>query len=243
MKPKKNPKADLSKIALLFFQIGLVFVLFIAWQLIEMKSYTENDLTPKPVEYATLWEKDVPIVVIPDTKLPVAVPKTPEVKEPTPDIVIVPDDKKIEKKPTEKPKEEEHKIVKVSDIPTIEVDEPVSYSFTVVENVPVFPGCEKYDTNEERKQCMSAKVRAFVNQNFDTDLAQELGLSGTTRIQVIFKIDGKGEVVDVKARASHPRLQQEAVQVVEGLPDMEPGKQRGKPVEVLYSLPIIFQVR
>ena len=57
-----------------------------------------------------------------------------------------------------------------------------------------------------------------------------------------FKIDKFGNVVDVRARAPHTKLEEEAVKVVRSLPHMTPGKQRGVPVGVLYGLPIIFQV-
>ncbi len=70
-----------------------------------------------------------------------------------------------------------------------------------------------------------------------------LGLSGRQRISVIFKIDKNGDVVGVRARAPHPRLVKEATRVVNLLPKMKPGKQRGKAVVVPYSLPIIFQVQ
>ena len=63
------------------------------------------------------------------------------------------------------------------------------------------------------------------------------------RIMVQFKIDPTGKVTDVRARAPHPRLEREAISVVQSLPNMIPGKQRGKAVAVLYSLPIIFDVQ
>ena len=90
---------------------------------------------------------------------------------------------------------------------------------------------------------MSEKISKFVNKKFDTELAGELGLSGRQRIAVQFKIDRNGNVVNVRARAPHPRLEQEAIKVVQALPKMTPGKQRGKAVGVLYSLPILFAVQ
>ena len=47
----------------------------------------------------------------------------------------------------------------------------------------------------------------------------------------------------VRSRAPHPRLEKEAARVINMLPKMKPGKQRGKPVIVPYSLPITFQVQ
>ena len=44
MEPKKNPKADLTKRSTLFFQIGMIIMLFIAWQAIEWKSYDRSNI-------------------------------------------------------------------------------------------------------------------------------------------------------------------------------------------------------
>ena len=118
----------------------------------------------------------------------------------------------------------------------------VEVPFSTVQNVPIFPGCDK-GNNEARRKCMSQKITKFVQRKFNTDLAGDLGLSGRQRISVIFKIDKNGDVVGVRARAPHPRLVKEATRVVNLLPKMKPGKQRGKAVVVPYSLPIIFQVQ
>lgn len=114
--------------------------------------------------------------------------------------------------------------------------------FSVIEDVPIFPGCENLSNNEERKECMSKKISEFVNEKFDVNLAEDLGLKGTNRVYVQFKIDKTGKVVDVRARAPHPDLQMEGERVISELPDMKPGKQKGENVGVLYSLPITFNV-
>lgn len=114
--------------------------------------------------------------------------------------------------------------------------------FAVIESVPIFPGCEGLATNKERKECMSKVISQFVNENFDTGLAKDLGLSGVNRVYVQFKISELGEIVDVKARAPHPDLQAEAEKVIKKLPDMQPGEHDGKKVGVLYALPITFQI-
>jgi len=117
----------------------------------------------------------------------------------------------------------------------------VEVPFYTVQNVPIFPGCDK-GNNEKRRKCMSQKITKFVQKEFNTDLAGDLGLSGRQRISVIFKIDKNGDVVGVRARAPHPRLVKEAIRVVNLLPKMKPGTQLGKAVVVPYSLPIIFEV-
>ena len=122
------------------------------------------------------------------------------------------------------------------------VEEDVEVPFAVIENVPVFPGCER-GNNAKKRKCMSEKIAKFVQRKFNTELAGDLGLSGRQRISVIFKIDKSGNVTGVRARAPHPRLEKEAQRVINLLPKMQPGKQRGKAVIVPYSLPIIFQVQ
>ena len=114
--------------------------------------------------------------------------------------------------------------------------------FAVVEQVPVFPGCENLGNNEEQKKCMTEKVTDYVTANFDTSLGKKLGLTGRNRLIVVFKIDARGQITGVRARAPHPDLEAEAIKVVSGLPEMTPGKHDGKNVGVSYSLPIVFEV-
>ena len=115
----------------------------------------------------------------------------------------------------------------------------VEVSFSTVNNVPIFPGCDK-GNNAERRKCMSQKITKFVQKEFNVNIARNLGLYGRQRISVIFKINKKGNVVGVRARAPHPNLKKEAIRVVNMIPKMKPGMQLGKAVIVPYSLPIIF---
>ncbi|CAN5296240.1 hypothetical protein BH23BAC2_BH23BAC2_19750 [soil metagenome] len=114
--------------------------------------------------------------------------------------------------------------------------------FAVVEHVPVYPGCENLSSNEERKKCMSENVQKFVTTNFDTSLGEKLGLTGLNRVIAVFKISPEGNITDVRARAPHPDLEVEAKRVIEGLPKMTPGEQKGQKVGVSYSIPIVFKV-
>ena len=57
-----------------------------------------------------------------------------------------------------------------------------------------------------------------------------------------FAITKEGTIDNIQARASSPELEAEGKRVVALLPKMKPGENDGKPVDVLYSLPIIFQV-
>lgn len=116
---------------------------------------------------------------------------------------------------------------------------PVPYA--LMERVPAFPGCEKWE-HDVRKNCTSGEIANFVNKNFDTDLGKKLGLTGINRVIVQFRIDEKGNITDIKSRAPHPELEKEAERVIASLPQMQPGEQNGRPVSVMYSLPIAFKV-
>jgi protein TonB len=113
--------------------------------------------------------------------------------------------------------------------------------FAIIEDVPVYPGCK--GSKAELRACLQDEITKHVNRKFNADLASDLGLApGVKRIFVMFKIDKSGNITDVMARAPHKRLQEEAIRVVQSLPKMTPGKQRGRPVGVKYSLPIAFKV-
>ena len=114
--------------------------------------------------------------------------------------------------------------------------------FAVVEQAPIFPGCEDVETPEQQKDCMSMGINAWVNKRFNTSLGKELGLKGVNRVYVQFKVSPEGKISSVRSRAPHPALAEEAERVVKSIPDMEPAIHDGERVAVLYSLPISFMV-
>ena len=152
------------------------------------------------------------------------------------------DEEEVEETVIESTETDQDEEIEVEEIEVEEFVEDVEVPFAVIENVPEYPGCER-GSNAEKRKCMSDKIAKFVQRKFNTDLAGDLGLSGRQRISVIFKIDKNGNVVGVRSRAPHPRLEKEAARVINMLPKMKPGRQRGKPVIVPYSLPITFQVQ
>ena len=238
MEPKKNPKSDLNRRSMIFFQLGMILILFITWSAIENKTYDKSQITQDMLNLGDELDEDIPIT---DQNIPPPPPPPPP--PPAPEVIeVIEDDDDIEETIIESAEvNQEEEIVEIDDIE--EADEEISdVPFSVIENVPIYPGCEKKKNNAEKKKCMSEKVMKFVQKKFNTDLAGDLGLEGRQRISVQFKIDKNGNVVNVRARAPHPKLEQEAVKVVNALPKMIPGKQRGKAVGVLYSLPILFQV-
>jgi protein TonB len=240
MEVKKNPGFDLRNWSLIFFQVGVIIMLVATWQLMEWKTYDKAITSDSLLEISDDLEEIIPITD------PVEPPPPPPPAQAAPAVIIQVDDAAdIEETIIESTETDENQeIAEIEEIEEVVLEEEIiNVPFAVIENVPIFPGCENLNNNQERKECMSHKVQEFVQRKFNTDLASELGLEGRQRIHVQFRIDNTGKVVDVRARAPHPRLEKEAIDVVSSLPDMQPGKQRGKPVGVQYALPIIFDVK
>lgn len=241
MEIKKYPKVDLSRNSILFFQFGVIIMLFITWRALEWKSYDSSALDRDFMEVSDNLEEIIPITEPINTP-----PPPPQIQTIAPDIILeIEDESKIEESIIESTETDQNQeILEIEDIIEGEEEEEeiVEVPFSVIENVPIYPGCENRENNDSRKQCMAQKVEEFVLSRFNSNLADELGLTGRQRIYVKFKIDKFGDVVNVIARAPHPKLEEEAIKVITSLPRMIPGKQRGVPVGVVYSLPIIFSV-
>lgn len=118
---------------------------------------------------------------------------------------------------------------------------PTTMADGVFERVPIYPGCEDLLTNTKRRGCMNRSVAMFVNKNFNTDIGSVLP-KGRKKILISFKILKTGEVEFVKVKAPSDELKFEAYRVISLLPKMQPGTQRGKPVIVPFTLPVVFQV-
>jgi protein TonB len=237
MESKKNPKADISRNASLYFALGLALMVFLSYTTINWKVYDKSAIDIGTVNMDELDDEEIPLLeqVVPPPPPPPP-PAAPEV------IEVVEDEEEVEETVIESTETDQEEEIEIEDLEVEEIEEDIEVPFAVIENVPIFPGCDK-GNNAERRKCMSQKITKFVQRKFNTDLAGDLGLSGRQRINVIFKIDKNGDVVGVRARAPHPRLEKEAARVINLLPKMKPGKQRGKAVIVPYSLPIIFQVQ
>ena len=242
MQIKKYPDAILENYSKILIQLGLVLSLFIVYEFMSMKSF------PDPIKglsgtFVTLEDSEE-IIEIKPRELQVQ----PQVKVVMPDKILkVEDEIDIQETIIETTETDESEAIILNienDITAVEEEEIIveDVPFMIIEEVPVFPGC--IGSNKELRACFSKQISKFVLKKFNAELASDIGLeSGSIqRIFVIFKIDNKGNIANINARAPHKKLKEEAIRVIELLPKMIPGKQRGKPVGVSYGLPIIFKV-
>lgn len=238
MEIKKSPKANLENYTRLFFQLGLVLSLLTVYLGIENKTYDKVADGLALVTSDHDEEEDIPEVVIEQIIQPKAPPP------PAPEkIEIVEDEEEVEETIIETTETDENEKIEVEEIVEVEEEEDFNEDvpFAIIEDVPVYPGCK--GTKEQKKTCLNKSLQKHVARKFNVDLAGDLGLSpGKKKIYIQFKITKTGNIEIIGARAPHPRLEKEAKRVVKLLPKMTPGKQRGRPVNVTYMLPISFNV-
>lgn len=242
MEVKKYPNASLENYSKILIQLGLVLSLFIVYEFINMKTYPNS---VKELVGAFVTDDDTEEII----EIKIVVPESqPVAKAVIPDkIVKVEDEIEIIETVIESTETDESEAVIVNldkDVVTVEEEEDVieDVPFLVIENVPVFPGC--VGNNEELRACFSAQISKFVSKKFNVELASDLGLASGSiqKIFIMFKIDNNGNITGIQARAPHKKLQEEAIRVINSLPKMTPGRQRGRAVGVKYGLPIVFRV-
>ena len=238
MEIKKNPKSNLENYSKIFMQIGLVLALFVTYAAIEKKTYDRNIGDLGTVNMNAEMEEEIPIT----ERIEPVKPKTPP--PPAPEkIEVVEDEKEVEETIIESTETDETEEIVVEEIEEVEEEEEVveDVSFMIIEDVPVFPGCK--GSKSALKKCFSKMVQKHFSRKFDAELPNELGLSsGKKRVFIGFKIDKNGNVVNINARAPHPKIKKEVIKVMKMLPKMKPGRQRGKAVGVKYSIPFTLLV-
>ncbi|MBN2521301.1 MAG: energy transducer TonB [Bacteroidales bacterium] len=224
MEIKKSEKADLEKRRGLFLQLGFILSLSVI-----LIAFEWTSSTGKISELELLQDEEVEEEIVPITRQeqnqPPPPPPPPQVTEV---LNIVDDDVELEDEliieDMEADQNTEIEIVEFEE----EEEEEEAEVFFIVEEMPEFMGG---DQNEFRK---------FIQQNLKyPQIAAENGISG--RVFVYFVVNEKGEVTNARVvRGVDPSLDKEALRVVMSSPKWNPGRQRGKPVRVAFTFPIVF---
>ena len=234
MQLKKNPKADLTKNSSLYFAIGLASVLLFSWVAIEWKTYEKSAFDYEALNVDDEDDEEVPITE------QIKTPPPPPPPPPAPEVIeIVEDEEDIEETVIESTETDQEEIVEIVDV--VDDFEDVDVPFAVIEDVPLFPGCEKVAKSERRK-CFQEQINKHIRKNFRyPEIAQEMGVQG--RVYVNFIISKDGSITNIRMRGPDKNLEKEAKRIISKLPKMTPGKQRGRPVRVPFSIPISFRLQ
>lgn len=110
--------------------------------------------------------------------------------------------------------------------------------FAVVDEVPVFPGCEN---EADKKACFQEKIQDHIRKHFNyPQEALDLGIEG--KVSVVFQVTEDGSITNIRKRGPHELLENEVERIINRLPKMQPGEHDGKAVSVPFSIPIIFSL-
>ena len=115
--------------------------------------------------------------------------------------------------------------------------------YKVVEQMPMFPGCEQLGgSNQELQECATKAMLEFIYGNIRyPKQAREAGIEGTA--VVTFIVGKDGELLEPRiVRSVGAGTDEEVLRVVEEMPAWIPGKQDGRDVQVQFNLPIKFRL-
>jgi protein TonB len=221
MEVRKNPEVDLEKRKGSLLLIGLLTALAITLVAFEWTTFEEKLEGLGQLELDLLEEEVIPPSATPP-------PPPPPPPAPTQIIEIVDDQEEVEETEVIDTEVNEETVVEA---PVQREEEVVEEQiFTIVEEMPEYPGGEL----EMRKYL--AKAIKY------PQMAQDAGISGT--VFLTFEVDKDGKIKDVKVlRGIGGGCDEEAIRVVKAMPAWKPGKQRGKSVRVQFTLPIKFTLR
>jgi protein TonB len=223
MEPKKTEKADLENKSFMFFSLGLIIALLLSITAFTYRVY--DDTSAKDLSKNTANNDEI-LEVPPTQQLP---PPPPKIQQPQ--IIEVPDEKKIEEEieinmdteVTEQTKVEEIKIAEVE-----EKEDPDQIFLVVEETAAPTGGMPAFYEYVGKKLKYPAQAR-------------RMGIEG--KVFVEFVIERDGTITDVKAiKGIGAGCDEEAVRVLQSAPKWKPGKQRGKPVRQRMVLPIAFKL-
>ncbi len=206
-----------------FFQIGLLVSVGLTLVAFEWTSSVKIAELPYSDEIFAIDDIEIPPII------PEKIIEKPLVKitapKPSNTFTIVDDNKKIED-PIEKEKEKEP-LVLPKEFKKVPEDVPEDEPIYVPQVMPeMVGGLNKY---------------LGENLKYPVD-ARKLGIGGKVYVQFI--VGKNGEIRDIKIlKGVNKLLDKEAIRVVEAMPNWKPGKQHGRPVSVIYNLPIHFKLK
>ncbi|MDQ3190221.1 MAG: energy transducer TonB [Bacteroidota bacterium] len=130
------------------------------------------------------------------------------------------------RKPTEANTLKESNSVVVSD-----VVENETLVFSIVEQMPVFPGGEE-------------AIVSFLKENIKYPVeAKKANDQGTVFLSFIIDSAGNVTYTRIIRSSGNTFLDNEALRVVNSMPSWRPGKQRGVEVPVYINLPVVFKLK
>lgn len=225
---KKSPKANIDALKLTSILMGMVVGISVLFFAFEWSSKTKK-LDESIIVQDVLAEEEIEITRRDPAPPPPPPPPAPE----TPEIIQVVEEKvetRIEINTEDDASKRQMETFVPPPPPKPKVEEVTEEIFVVVEEQPEYPGG-------------NAAMMKFLSDNIKYPvIAQENGIQG--RVITNFVVERDGSITDVQVvRGVDPSLDKEAVRVIQSMPKWKPGKQRGSPVRVRFTLPVVFRLQ
>jgi TonB family protein len=122
-----------------------------------------------------------------------------------------------------------------TDLPKVEIKSDTSKPslvteiFTIVEQNPEYPGG-------------TTAMYKYLGENIRyPSEAQKANKQGKVYVKFVIKSDGKIDNINIIKSVS-PELDNEAIRIIQNMPNWRPAEQNGKPVSVYFNLPINFKL-
>ena len=230
MEIKKSRKADLEGGKGLSILMGIVVglaVLFVGFEWGTQKKPIQKDEGIADI----IAEEEIDITRQEETPPPP--PPPPPVEQVAEVLNVVEDDVEVENTDLLSSEDNQAEAQTQTYVPPVvkveEEEESSQQIFMVVEEMPEFPGGQ-------------AALMSFIAKSIKYPVvAQENGIQG--RVTCSFVVNKDGSIVDAEViRGIDPSLDKEALRVINTMPKWKPGKQRGKPVRVKFTVPINFRL-
>ncbi len=223
---KKSNHVNLEEKRSSFLLMGAVTVLSFTLMAFEYSKISDSSAKEQPGLYIDLIETEIVPISIPEVDKPIEIAKQQlsNVIEIVKELTVT--------EPSEKVKEPDFSSVTpnfgVVDIPVEVIVE--EKEFTIVEEMPSFPGGEE-------------ALFSYLSTHIDfPQMAVDANITGTVYVQ--FVVNKKGEIEKFKLlRGIGGGCDEEAQRVILSMPKWNPGKQRGKPVNVRFNMPIRFSLK
>jgi len=241
----KNTNKKLEKLRGIFFQVGLivaggltlvafewtspVYLSTLDGEIVEEMEWDYNYVEPFEIDRNKPKEEKI---------------EPPKVK--STELEIVPDDTK---EPDDNLKKDDIKDPDFNpgewETPTTDPTPPDPV-FLTAGVMPHFKDCEDMDEGK-RKACTQKRMFQYFGKSINIPENIKMLGAATYKAFVYFEVNKKGEIVNIKImndkKHSIPKeLERQAYNAVNSLPQMNPGKNHGKPVRIKYSVPIVFNV-
>jgi protein TonB len=235
METKKSKTANLEPKRLLFFQIGIIAILSLSLIAFEWR-VREITILDNDNPWAEILEEE-PINITYRSAKPIPPPIAKKAKNV--DVILIVKNETPVAAPILTPKEEP-KITELLPVGEPEEKEDV-VPFVLVERKPVFPGCEGLSADQAFVCFQKGLIKHIREEIIYPAKAWEMGVYGKVYVSFVINKEGLIEGVTI-ARSVDQYLDAEALRVIKMLPQMTPAKQRDKPVAIMYSVPIAFNI-